>query len=182
MNRKIYKAFISIIIPLIYGFSAIAQPLEYTFSLAEMFPIEEFKLNNSSGLRIEALNNDGIINSKIEGNYTFIINGYIEKVNFKNGVGELSQNFKSSEVFYIKHEQKAETIRHLYYAINGWAIPIPLWLLLIIPVLFIVLAMFIKRILFLILLIGFVMFFVLQGMDFSAFLNLIKEAILHITA
>lgn len=182
MNRKIFSLIISIIIPLIYSFNAIGQSLEYSFNLSEMFPIVDFKLENSNGLTLKAINAEGSVDSQIEGNYTFVINGIIEKVNFKNGLGKLNPNFSSSEVFYIKHDLKANTIRHLYYAINGWTIPIPFWVLLIIPVLFIILAMFVKRILFLLMLVGFVLFFVLQGLDFGSFLNLIKEAITHIMA
>lgn len=173
----INRLIITIIIPLIYSFSAISQPLEYTFSLAEMFPINEFRLENNDGLKIQVLNKEGAIDTGIEGIYTFVINGYIENVKFKNGEAPISENFDSSEIFYIKHEKSNNVIRHLYYAVNGWAIPIPFWLLLIIPIMFIILAMFIKRILFVILLIGFVLFFLLQGMEFSSFINLIKEAI-----
>ena len=179
MNRKIFALIISIIIPLIYSFSARGQSLEYNFNLSEMFPIVDFQLDNSTGLAIQAIDKDGDVDTQIEGNYTFVINGFIEKVNFNNGVGKLNSNFSSSEVFYIKHELKSNTLRHLYYAVNGWTIPIPFWVLLIIPVLFIVLAMFVKRILFLLMLIGFVLFFVLQGLDFGAFLNLLKEAMTH---
>lgn len=179
MNRKIFALIISIIIPLIYSFNASSQSLEYSFNLSEMFPIVDFKLDNSNGLTLQAINKDGNIDSQIEGNYTFVINGFIEKVNFKNGTAKLNSNFSSSEVFYIKHELKSETLRHLYYAVNGWTIPIPFWVLLIIPVLFIVLAMFVKRILFLLMLIGFVLFFVLQGLDLGSFFNLLKEAFTH---
>ncbi len=180
MNRMIYRLLISIIIPLIYSFSANSQPLEYTFNLSEMFPVHDFRLENSDGLKIQSINKDGDIDKSIEGIYTFVINGYIEKIKFKNGEAPLSDNFNSSEIFYIKHEKSSETVRHLYYAINGWTIPIPFWLLIIIPVMFIILAMFIKRILFIILLIGFILFFVLQGMDVSSFINLIKEAVSHL--
>lgn len=176
----INRLIISIIIPLIYSFSANSQPLEYTFSLSEMFPIHDFKLENREGLKIQVVNKEGDVDKSIEGIYTFVINGYIENVTFKNGEAALSKNFNSSEIFFIKHEKSSETVSHLYYAINGWTIPIPFWLLLIVPIIFIILAMFIKRILFILLLIGFVLFFVLQGMDLSAFINLIKEAIKNI--
>ncbi len=176
----INRLLLTIIIPLICGFNAFSQQLEYNFSLSEMFPIHDFRLENNNGLKVQVVGNDGNIDKSIEGIYTFVINGYIENVNFKNGEAPLSKNFDSSEIFYIKHEKSNDTIRHLYYAINGWTIPIPFWLLVIVPVMFIVLAMFIKRILFLILLIGFVLFFVLQGMEFGAFISLIKEAASHL--
>lgn len=176
MVKYIYRVLLTIIIPLITGFSASSQQLEYRFNLSEMFPISDFKLENEEGLFVYALK-DGEIDKSIEGIYTFVINGYIENITFKNGKAALTENFHSSEVFYIKHEKQSETLRHLYYSVGTWAIPIPFWLLLIIPLSFILLAMFIKRLLFIILLVGFVLFFVLQGLEFSSFFSLIKESV-----
>lgn len=180
MNRRINRLIITIIIPLIYCFNAVSQPLEYTFSLSEMFPITDFRLADNNGFVVQALTKDNQVDTHIEGIYTFVINGYIENINFKQGQASLSNNFKSSEIFYIKHEKSSETLRHLYYAVNSWTIPIPFWMLIIIPFAFIVLALFIKRILFILLLVGFVLFFILQGMDVSAFINLWKESLMHL--
>ncbi len=180
MNRRMNRVILTIIIPLIYCFNAVSQQREYTFSLSEMFPIGDFRLDNANGYVIQAVTNDDVVDEHIEGIYTFVINGYIENVTFKKGQAPLSKNFQSSDIFYIKHEKNAETLRHLYYSVNSWTIPIPFWMLIIIPILFIVMAMFIKRILFLLLLIGFVLFFILQGMDVSAFINLLKETIVHL--
>lgn len=177
MNRKIYRIILSIIIPLIYSLNAISQPLEYTFSLSEMFPLNDFRLVKEDVFKIQAINKEGNKEESISGIYTLVVNGYFENVNFVKGEALLSKNFESSEIFYIKHERSSNTIRHLYYSFSNWVIAIPFWLLLLIPLLFLVLAMFIKRILFLILLIGFVLFFVLQGMDMSSFMTLIKESI-----
>lgn len=177
MNRKLYRIILSIIIPLIYSLNAISQPLEYTFSLSEMFPLSDFRLVKDDAYKIQALNKDGNIEESISGIYTVVINGYIENINFKKGEATLSKNFETSEIFYIKHERSSNTIRHLFYSFSNWVIPIPFWLLLVIPLLFLVLAMFIKRILFLILIIGFVLFFILQGMDLSSFISLLKESI-----
>ncbi len=176
MIKFVYRAILTIIIPLITTFSAYSQQLEYRFNLSEMFPIGDFKLEKSDGIQVVALKS-GETDPSIEGIYTFVINGYIENINFKNGKAKLSDNFSSSEIFYIKHEKQTETLRHLYYSVGTWVVPIPFWLLLIIPITFIVLAMFIKRILFIILLLGFVLFFVLQGLDMGSFYNLIKETI-----
>ncbi len=177
MNRFKFSLILAIIIPLIGISSAFSQGPEYTFNLSDMFPIQDFELGSENGLVVKAIDKDGNIDTNIEGIYTFVINGYIEKIKFSKGVAPISSNFQSSEVFYVKHERQLNTLRHLFYSIGTWTILIPLWLFLLVPVLILLLAMFIKRILFLLIFVAFVVFFLMQGLDVSTFINLIKDAL-----
>ncbi len=179
MNRFKLTLIIAIIIPLIGISSAFSQGPEYTFNLSDMFPLHDFELGNDNGLVVKALDKDGNVDTNIEGIYTFVINGYIEKVKFSKGLASISSNFNSSEVFYIKHERQLNTLRHLFYTAGTWTIMIPLWLFLLVPVVILLLAMFIKRLLFLLIFIAFVVFFLMQGLDFSTFINLVKDALLN---
>lgn len=176
MNKVRYSLLLAIIIPLFGTSLAFSQGPEYRFNLSDLFPLQDFKVSNENGLRIEAIDKEGNIDKNIEGIYTFVINGYIEKLKFDKGSAVMSSNFNSSSVFYVKHERQIDTLQHLYYTIGSWCILIPFWLFILIPVLIIILAMFIKRLLFMLLFIAFIMFFILQGLNFDSFINLIKES------
>jgi hypothetical protein len=176
MNKVKYALLIAIIIPLINSAVAFSQGPEYRFNLSELFPLHDFTVSNTNGLSIDAIDKDGNIDENISGIYTFVINGYIEKLNFEKGSARISSNFNSSEVFYVKHERQLNTLRHLYYTAGSFTIRIPLWLFILVPVLIILLAIFIKRILFFLLFVGFVLFFITQGLDFASFINLVKES------
>ncbi len=177
MNRFKFSLLLAIIIPFIGISTSFSQGPEYTFNLSDMFPIQDFELGAENGFVVKAIDKEGNIDTNIEGIYTFVINGYIEKVKFSKGVAPISSNFQSSEVFYIKHERQINTLRHLFYSIGSWTVLIPLWLFILIPVLILLLAMFIKRLLFLLIFVAFIVFFLIQGLDFSTFLNLIKDAL-----
>ena len=176
MNKLKYTLILAIIIPLMFSSAAFSQGPEFRFNLSDLFPINDFKVSNVNGLRMVAIDKEGNIDQNIEGIYTFVINGYIEKLKFEKGEASISSNFSSSEVFYVKHERELNTLRHLFYTAGTLTIRIPLWLFILVPVLIVLLAIFIKRILFLLLLVGFVLFFLMQGLDVSAFFNLIKES------
>ncbi len=176
MNRVKYSLLLAIIIPLISTGVAFSQGPEYRFNLSELFPITDFKVSNVNGLSIDAIDKEGNIDQNIGGIYTFVINGYIEKLKFEKGSAALSSNFNSSQVFYVKHERELNTLRHLFYTAGSWTIPIPLWLFILVPVLIIIMAVFIKRLLFMLLFVGFVLFFLTQGLDFTSFINLVKES------
>lgn len=177
MKRFKFSLIIAIIIPLFGISSAFSQGPEYTFNLSDMFPIHDFELGNENGLVVRAIDKEGNTDTNIEGIYTFVINGYIEKVKFSKGLAPISSNFNSSEVFYLKHERQLNTLRHLFYTVGSWTIMIPLWVFILVPVLILLLAMFIKRLLFLLIFVAFVVFFLMQGLDFSTFINLIKDAL-----
>jgi uncharacterized membrane protein len=104
-----------------------------------------------------------------------VINGFVEKIDFKNGAAALPEDMKSN-VLFIKHETANTANYHLYYILAGFVIPIPLWLLIVIPIAIVVIALIIKRILMILLILFFVLFFVTQGIDFSAFINLMSSA------
>lgn len=176
MNRVKYTLILAIIIPLMFSSNAFSQGPEFRFNLSDLFPINDFKVSNVNGLSMVAINKEGNVDQNIEGIYTFVINGYIEKLKFEKGEASISANFNSSEVFYVKHERELNTLRHLFYTVGTITIRIPLWLFILVPVLIILLAVFIKRILFVLLFAGFVLFFLTQGMDFTSFINLIKES------
>ncbi len=173
------RKLLAIIIPLFLVLPVLGQETIY-FSLAEMFPINDFKLereaNQAKNLYVIALKDDGQINQSIEGKYEFVINGFIEKLNFDKGKAIIPEEIGAS-VLYVKHETLNNHIYHLYYLFAGVIISIPLWLLIIIPILIVLIALFLKRIIFLLLFVLFVFFFLFQGIDFSAFMNLMKEAI-----
>lgn len=176
MNKVKYSLILAIIIPLFGTSLAFSQGTEYRFNLSDLFPLQDFKVSNENGLQIDAIDKEGNIDKSIEGIYTFVINGYIEKLKFDDGSAKMSANFNSSSVFYVKHERQIDTLRHLYYSLGSWCILIPLWLFILVPVIIILLAMFIKRILFMFLFLGFILFFLLQGLNFDSFINLIKES------
>lgn len=175
MYKAIFRFLIAIIIPIIGYTDVHSQALEYRINLSDIFPLHDFELDKSKGLSVVALNEKGEVDANIEGIYTFVINGYIEKVKFNKGIASISKNFEGSNVFYVKHEREINTLRHLYYSIDSFAIRIPLWLFILIPVVLLLFAMFIKRILFILLFVGFISFFLLQGLNWGALISLIKE-------
>ena len=156
-----------------------AQQTVY-FNLSELFPIQDFSLarqthNGQTQLKIVAELKDATIDKSIEGKYEFVINGFVEKIDFKNGAAALPEDMKSN-VLFIKHETANTANYHLYYIVAGFVIPIPLWLLIVIPIAIVVIALIIKRILMILLILFFVLFFMTQGIDFSSFINLMSSA------
>lgn len=173
------RKFLTILFTFLITFQLQAQHTVY-FNLSELFPIHDFQLtksteNGQSKLSIEAIQSDENLDKSIEGKYEFVINGFIEKVDFKNGKAVLPAEMKS-DILFIKHEATNTSIYHLYYILAGFVIPIPLWLLIIIPLIIIILALLIKRIIMLIFIVLFVLFFMTQGIDFSSFVNLMTSA------
>ena len=67
---------------------------------------------------------DASIDKSIEGKYEFVINGFVEKIDFKNGAAALPEDMKSN-VLFIKHETANTANYHLYYIVAGFVIPIP---------------------------------------------------------
>lgn len=173
--RKIF----TILFTFLITFQLQAQHTVY-FNLSELFPIHDFELakstvNGQTQLRIEAIQADENLDKSIEGKYEFVINGFVEKVDFKNGIAALPAEM-NSDILFLKHEAANNSIYHLYYVLAGFVIPIPLWLLIIIPLFIVIVALLIKRIIMLLLIVLFVLFIMSQGIDFSSFINLMTSA------
>lgn len=171
-----------ILIFLITFFSSVQLQAQQTvyFNLSELFPIQDFTLTRQidegqTKLTIIAEQKDATIDKSIEGKYEFVINGFVEKINFKNGAARLPDEMNSN-VLFIKHETSNTANYHLYYILAGFVIPIPLWLLIVIPIAIVIIALVIKRILMVLLILFFVLFFMTQGIDFSSFVNLMTSA------
>lgn len=173
--RNIFRI-IAIIIPFLVSTELHAQK-EIYINLSDIFPLNDFELKSETGLKVQALQKNGMIDKSIEGKYKFIINGYIEKLDFSNGIASVPANVSESAVLYIKHEKSTETVHHLYYQIAGLVIEIPFYILWVLPLLIIVVALVIKRIILLFLIIVVIVFFIAQGLGLSDYFELIKESI-----
>lgn len=178
MVSKYIIRFIAIIIPFLVSLNAQAQK-EIYINLSDIFPLNDFQLSNESSLKIKALDKNGLVDKSIEGKYKFIINGYIEKIDFKNGEASLPSNVTESSILYIKHEKGTGVIQHLYYQIAGFVLQIPFYILWLIPLIIIALALIIKRIVMMFLVIGVIVFFIAQGLALSDYIALIQESILN---
>jgi hypothetical protein len=170
---------LAIIIPFLFTSELYAQKEVY-INLSDIFPLNDFKLSNEGSLKVQSLLKNGQIDESIEGKYKFVINGYIEKLDFKNGEASLPTNISESSVLYIKHEKSTETVQHLYYQIAGFVFEIPFYILWLLPLLIIIIALVIKRIIMLFLIIAVIVFFVAQGLGLSDYFELIKESILKL--
>ena len=174
MRRLKLLVKIAIIVPFLCISTAQAQK-DYYFSLSEIFPIQDFQLQKNSQYEIVALNKQGEPDRWIEGIYTFVVNGYIEKINFKSGIAPVKANFEEQAVLYIKHEVEGKSsIQHVFYTFSGNTFRIPFWVFIVIPILFIILAIAIKRIIVLLLIGLFIAFFLVQGLNWDAFVEIWK--------
>ncbi len=176
MLQKFILRILAIIIPLCIANNSIAQRTVY-INLSDIFPIQDFTLVQADELEIHALTKEGKIDVDIEGNYKFVINGYIEKLDFKNGKAILPGKIVENSILFIKHEQKADTIQHLFYSISDWVIPIPFWILWVIPLLIIVIVFIVKRFIYLFLILLVLMFFIGQGLNLRDYFSIILDSI-----
>lgn len=179
MVSKYIIRFIAIIIPFLVSLDVQAQKDIY-INLSDIFPLNDFELGNESGLKLKALTADGKVDKTLEGKYKFVINGYIEKLDFKNGVATIPSNVSESSILYIKHEKSSGVVQHLYYQIAGFVVQIPFYILWLIPLIIIALALIIKRIIMMFLVIGVIVFFIAQGLALSDYIALIQESIMNI--
>ncbi len=170
---------LAIIIPFLFSTEIYAQK-EIYINLSDIFPLNDFKLSNENGLKVQTIQKNGQIDKSIEGKYKFVINGFIEKLDFTNGQASLPANVAESSILYIKHEKSTETVHHIFYQIAGFVIEIPFYVLWLLPLLIIIIALVIKRIIMLFLIIAVIVFFVAQGLDLSDYFILIKESLLQL--
>lgn len=175
MVNRYFKAILAIIIPFLIYNSAYSQKTVY-INLADIFPIQDFKLEDNNGLKIQALKPDGSLDKSIEGKYKFVINGYIEKLDFTNGSANLPSNLDLNSVIYIKHESKSTELKRLFYNIAGYSFNIPFWVLWLIPAIILLVVIIIKRFIYLTLIILVIVFFIAQGLDLSDYFALIWES------
>ncbi len=165
---------IAIIVPIMFITEAYGQK-DYYFNLSEIFPIHDFQLQKNQQYEIVALNKAGEPDRGIEGIYTFVMNGYIEKLNFSKGIAPLKSNFEDYSVLYIKHEVEGKSsIQHVFYTLSGNTFRIPFWTFLLLPILILILAFVIKRMIMLLLIVLFIAFFLVQGLDWNSLVEVFK--------
>lgn len=179
MVSKYIIRYIAIIIPFLVSLNAQAQK-EVFINLSDIFPLHDFELSNENSLKVLALSKNGTIDKSIEGKYKFVINGYIEKIDFINGEATIPANVAESSILYLKHEKSTGEIHHLYYQVAGYVFQIPFYILWLIPLIIIALALIIKRIILMFLVIGVIVFFVAQGLALSDYFSLIQESIINL--
>ncbi len=176
----IFRLFIAIIIPLLMVNTLKAQHV-YDINFRELFPIADFRLegdiDGDGQLSLVALDSGNTVDETADGKYTFIINGFIEDIYFKEGVATLNKSISSNGIIFIKYENRVENIYRLYGRIAGLIIPVPLWIVLALPLFIVLLSIVFRRLIYLILILGVVVFFLFSGLDLSSFLNLIKISI-----
>lgn len=176
LNRTI----ITIIIPVLASTFAFAQQTIY-FSIGDNYPISDFRLENDldgdGSYSLCAIDDQGQLVEKAEGTYEFVVNGYLEKIDFKGGMGAVRKPDSKFFFIYLKHSNKTEDIYRLYYSVSGVLIPFPLWILILIPALLILFTLLFRRMLILLILVAFVAFFVFQGLDLRSFIRLVGGGI-----
>lgn len=150
------------------------------FNFKDFFLIKDFTVESAQGtekkINLIALDTVGKTDTTIQGNYSFVINGFIEELNFKKGIASVNILVDNSTFLYVKHENKTETRYKLYYVLYGTVWAIPLWIIIIVPLLIVLLTLVLRRYFILFVLLIFIGFFLFNGFDFASFVNLLKES------
>ncbi len=178
---------ITAILLLIFG-SAFAQ-IDYSqpiaFDFKDLFQITDFDLRSDypakQNILLVAAAKEEKFTSKLNGTYSFTINGYVEQLKFKEGVATIPVDFTNTSLFYIKHaNKKGEEIQKLYYAKKNsnevTFFYIPLWALLIIPLIIIVTIAIIRKLVVLGVLALFIGFLLINGLNISTITGMLKDA------
>ncbi|POY36133.1 hypothetical protein C3K47_13135 [Solitalea longa] len=138
----------------------------------EQEKIEDFKLVEENGkLKIKALeeSDEQQVNEKVNGEYIFGINGMDVALEFRRGEANLSQQFSGSTFVYFSPKHQPVSSVKLYYLqeISDYYGPfkIPISLLLIIPLIFIIIGYFVRKLIFLFIGILVAFFLFNKGLD-----------------
>lgn len=115
------------------------------------------RVSPGEGERIELVTMDGEAVSGIQGRHPFSVNGFRSDLEFRKGVAGLPGELSSSTFLYIKYEGEERNISRLFYVYRGFAgdysvVPVPLALLIIVPLAFVLLGVFFRRLILLALL------------------------------
>ena len=144
------------------------------------FIIKESLLQNSK-LAIIATDSLGAPKENINGQYTFSISGFTQKLSFNNGIAIIPQQMDKSSFVYIKHENDKGTHGKLLYVFkkNGHLNPIVINTLyfILIPIIIIILAFAFKKLIYfaLILFLIIIIFGYVNGLNFSITLETVFD-------
>jgi len=172
------------------SFSVFAQeqPLSYSFNFRDLFVIRDFKVtgvaSDQKNFKITALDSNGNVFEKIEGPYTFVINGFIEKLNFKKGNANFDASSLNASILYLSHTYKENKVSKLVMLRKTDAgfktITFPVYVVLLMLVGFIICAALIRK-LFVYALVGlFIFYFFYKGVDISTFFEILKAGVTSI--
>ena len=178
---------ISIILFLALSSSIFAQqqPLSYSFNFRDLFVIRDFKVSgaaeNQKNIQIAALDSNKNIYEKIEGPYSFVINGYIEKINFKKGIAQFNLEKLDASMLLIIHtykENKVSKLIILRKTDNGIkAMNFPIYMVLVIFIGIIIFAAIIRKMAVYVLVALFIFYFFYKGVDLSTFIEILKTGV-----
>ena len=140
------------------------------------FTVKE-NLSQNGKLAIIAVDSLEKTNNFVNGNYQFSINGFLQDLNFKDGVAVTANPIESSTFVFFKHKTATKELGKLYflrvnekeitpYKINGF-------LLILAPLLILYIAYKFKRFLITLLIIAAIYFYLnhSKGLDFSQMLQ-----------
>lgn len=168
--KKILFAFLFFATSAVYG--------QETF--INNFIIKESLLQNSK-LAIIATDSLGAPKENINGQYTFSISGFTQKLSFNNGIAIIPQQMDKSSFVYIKHENDKGTHGKLLYVfkkdghLNPFVINTLYFIL--IPIIIIILAFAFKKLIYfaLILFLIVIIFGYVNGLNFSITLETVFD-------
>lgn len=140
------------------------------------FEIKEY-ITGDGTLAILALDSLKQADSKPDGTFRFIINGFENDLDFRNGVALFPQTLSTSTFVFLKHNPDGQEIGKYYYIIkkgkNLKTIELNGITLLLVPLFILFIAYIFKRFLLVFVLLGmvFLYFYFSQGLDLGPFMD-----------
>ncbi|SMO67269.1 hypothetical protein [Solitalea koreensis] len=174
------KLFLSFLLLFYISFSAAAEIQQQNISSFDI------KSNLADRLTVSVLvdgneEQSGGVN-EINGSFDFSINGIDKKLQFKNGEAVVFDKISSSTFLYIRPIESTFSELKLYYVLKVgeklFAIHVPIFLLLVIPLFFFILGYFVRRLLVIAILLFIVFFIFNKGLSIGNYLHVIYQWLL----
>lgn len=102
---------------LVSGVSLQAQPITESNSIANFIVKENSQ--NGNQLLVQAIDTAKQNNSRINGTFTFYVNGFTQALEFKDGQASCELKLRKSSFIYFKHENETSNPSNLYYVYKG---------------------------------------------------------------
>lgn len=137
-------------------------------------------------ITIIAANQDDTPIKELNGTFNFSINGFEQKLKFKDGAAIIPQPIAKSTFLYVRHENESGTQGKLYYLISKYDTISPIkisWLILIIvPAIIVLLAMMFRKFIIIagILLLLIFYFNSSKGLNLPTFLDTIFDGLKNV--
>lgn len=176
---RIIKALVSGVILILCISSAYADKIEI-----KNFALKDNPAGNNEVI-VAAVDTNGVVQEKVNGDFIFTINSFQETLKFDNGLAYYHHKLTKSSFIYLKHENESGSHSTLFYVYKSDSKLIPIhisWIILFaIPVILIVLGYMFKRfiIVAVLLFLAFVYFNHSGGLGISTFFETVVDGLKH---